>query len=176
MKTKIFLFLAAIVAILSSCDLEGTNNRTPQIDFFCINMTTPDTLAFYRTDESGVYRLDTVQQGDTLFFGIAFYGFYNNLISFQLTQSDTTVTQILLPTVNSMDSIFVNSVSDYPKGKFIFKNNVNNAYMPLRYIAKEASNNVKLTFTLISDAQLDSFYGSNSFSFSLKTPIVAKPE
>lgn len=176
MKTKIFLFLAAIVAILSSCDLEGTNNRTPQIDFFCINNTASDTLAFYRTDESGVYRLDTIQQGDTLFFGVAFYGFYNNLVSFQLTQSDTTATQILLPTQSSMDSLFVSSVSDYPKGKFVFQSGVNNAYMPFRFIAKKASENVKLTFTLISDAQLDSFYGSNSFSFSLKTPIVAKPE
>lgn len=179
MKTYIYLVIALISVAFTACDLNGTTNNTPQI-LFAIKpriINTNDSLSYYVTDNAGVYRLDTISVGDTVGFPILLNGFSNHLISYYLTQSDTTVAQIILPGKNSLDSIFLTSSSNYLSGKFIFRSNIYNLYFPFKYVALKPSNDVTLSFSLTSDANFEANMGSgtNLVSFVLKTPIkVAK--
>ena len=177
MKTRIYILLAIIAVAFSSCNIAGSSNNTPEILFVTnpfINKT--DTLNKYYTDESGVYRLDTVQVGDTVTFRMLLYGFSNNLSSFNVIPSDTSATKILLPSKISLDSIFVSAGSDYSAGKFLFKSKISSLYFPFRYVAKKVSIDAKLTFALSSDATFGSSsdFGNNSISFVLKTPVKLK--
>ena len=179
MKTRIYILLGIIAIAFSSCNISSTSNNTPEILFVTnpfINKT--DTLSKYYTDESGVYRMDTIQVGDTVTFRMLFYGYSNNLSSFNLSQSDTSATKILLPATISLDSIFVSAGSDYTNGKFLFKSKISSLYFPFRYVAKKVTNDAKITFYLSSDATFSntSGFGNNSTSFELKTPIVLKKQ
>lgn len=159
---------------MSSCDLGGSSNSTPQIAFMKIpQLNTKDSLNISYTGEAGVYRLDTVSVGDTVTFRVFLNGFSNNLILFSTNISDTTSARLLLPTKTSLDSVFNGTSSNYSTGKFIFHSETKSFYFPFRYIARKESNDVRITFTLTSDAVFDggAFMGSNSFSFALKTPI-----
>jgi len=179
MKTRIYILLGIIAAAFSSCNISSTSNNTPEI-LFVTNpfVTQTDTLNKYYTDESGVYRLDTVQVGDTVTFRMLLYGFSNNLSTFNVIPSDTSATKILLPSINSLDSIFVTAGSDYSAGKFLFKSNISSLYFPFKYVAKKVSNDAKLTFYLSSDATFGntSEFGNNSVSFQLKTPVKLKKQ
>ena len=179
MKTRIYILLGIIAIAFSSCNISSTSNNTPEILFVTnpfINKT--DTLSNYNTDESGVYRMDTIQVGDTVTFRVFLYGYSNNLSSFNVIQSDTSATKILLPATSSLDSIFVSAGSDYLNDKFIFKSKISNLYFPFRYVAKKVTNDAKITFYLSSDATFDnsSGLGNNSTSFVLKTPIKIKKQ
>ena len=120
--------------------------------------------------------MDTIQVGDTVTFRMLLYGYANNLSVFNVIQSDTSATKIILPSAISLDSIFVSAGSDYSSGKFLFKNKISNLYFPFRYVAKKVTNDAKITFYLSSDATFDnsSGLGNNSTSFVLKTPIKIK--
>jgi hypothetical protein len=179
MKNYIYLIIAFVSIVLTACDLNGTTNNTPQILF----ATKPrlisdnDSLSYYLTDNAGVYKLDTISVGDTVAFPILLNGFSNHLTIYYLTQSDTTITRIILPSKNSLDSIFITS-SNYSMGRFIFRSNIYNLYFPFKYVALKPSNDVTISFSLTSDANFDGnmISGTNSVSFVLKTPIkAAKP-
>ena len=178
MKTKYIILLGLIAICFSACNLTGSVNNTPQILF----VTNPicnktDTLDKYYTDVSSVYRLDTIQVGDTVSFRMLLYGYSNNLTAYNLQVSDTTVAKVLLPTSTSLDSIFSGTSSDYSSGKFVFKNKTTSVYFPFKYVAKKASTAVSITFALSSDASFEgSSMGSNTFYFILKTPIVLPKE
>jgi len=174
MKTRFFILLGLIAIAITSCDINGSTNNTPVIKFVTapfINKT--DTLNVYLTDESDVIRLDTIHVGDTVTFRMLFYGYSNNLSTCNIIQSDTSATKMILPSTNSLDSVFLSSSSDYSAGKFIIKNKISSLYFPFRYVAKKVSNDVKLSFYITSDANLSGL-GSNSASFVLKTPIKSK--
>lgn len=177
MKIKILALIAFVVIALSACDLSGDSNATPGFVFYSAPYTTSgDTLSMYYTDDSGTYRLDTVAVGDTVVFQIIINGYYNNLTKFYLKQSSDSAAQILLPTTNSMDSIFT-SESDYSKGIFLFRDNITQSYFPFKYIAKSVTAGTQLTFYVESDANFNTdLIGSNSSSFTIKTPIKAKEE
>ena len=178
MKTKISLLIILIGAILSSCNLEGESNFTPEVIFYKLptNTTTNDTLNIYYTDIANVYRLDTIAVGDTVSFQMFMTGYYNNLTAFYITESSDSISKIILPSKSSMDSIFSSS-SNYSTGKFFMSKTSTELYFPFKYIARKATNEGKITFTVVSDAKFeDSFVGSNTASFTLKTPIVVKQE
>ena len=179
MKTRIYLLIGMVAIAFSSCNISSTSNNTPEI-LFVTNpfISQTDTLNKYYTDVSGVYRLDTIQVGDTVTFRMLLYGFSNNLSSFNVIPSDTSATKILLPSKNSLDSIFISAGSDYSIGKFLFKSKISSLYFPFRYIAKKVSNDAKLTFYLSSDATFGntSEFGNNSVSFQLKTPVKLKKQ
>lgn len=172
MKTYYFLILATISVVFSSCDLTGSTNNTPQILLLSKpTANVKDTLNLYPTDQSGIYKLDTICVGDTVNFRVLLNGFSNNLTAYYLVLSDTLSSKLVLPDKISMDSIFA-STSDYKKGKFIFQNKILNLYFPFRYVALKETTEAKITFALSSDASFEgSAYGSNVFSFGLKTPI-----
>jgi len=178
MKKYMFLIIALISIAFSACDLNGSTNNTPQISFVTApKLNANDSLNMYITDVAGTYRMDTISVGDTVGFPILLNGFSNHLTSYYLTQSDTTVAQIILPGKNSLDSIFLSSPSNYSSGKFIFRSNIYNLFFPFKYVALKPSNDVTLSFSLSSDANFEGnmVSGTNSVSFVLKTPIkVAK--
>lgn len=174
MKTNYLILLALIAIALTACDISGSTNNTPDIRF----VTTPfvnksDTLNTYATDESGVYRLDSINVGDTVIFRILLYGYSNNLSSYNVIQSDTSATKLILPHSTSLDSIFISAASNYPIGKFIFKSKITSLYFPFKFVAKKVSKDAKLTFYLSSDASFknSNFVGNSSVTIILKTPI-----
>jgi|ERR1035437_461033 hypothetical protein len=173
MKTRLTILFCLVVIAFTSCNLNGSSNTTPSILF----VTSPfvsktDSLNAILTDD-GTYRLDTINVGDTVTFRILLYGYSNNLTSFNINQSDTSSTKLLLPTVTSLDSVFLSAASDYSKGKFIFKSKITSLYFPFKYVARKVTNDAKISFYLSSDANFDntSSLGNNSVSFILKTPI-----
>ena len=174
MKNRIYILLGIVAIAFSSCNISSTSNKTPDILF----VTNPfknktDTLNNYNTDVSGVYRMDTIQVGDTVTFRLLLYGYANNLSSYNVILSDTTSTKLLFPATNSLDSVFLASASNYSIGKFIFKNKITSLYFPFRYVAKKVSADAKISFILVSDANFNTSgsMGSSSASFVLKTPV-----
>lgn len=176
MKTRHFILFGLIAIAFTACNLSGTVNNTPKIIFVTNPITNKtDTLNSYYTDASGVYRMDTIQVGDTVNFHILLYGYSNNLTSYTITLNDTASTGILLPGINSLDSIFSTTSSNYSDGKFVFKSKISSLYFPFRYIAKKATTTATISLMLSSDADFtgsNSVSGSNSISFVLRTPIV----
>ena len=174
MKNRIYIILGIIAIVLASCNLSNSSSNTPQI-YFVTNpiVNKGDTLYRYPTDESGVSRMDTIHVGDTVTFRMLYWGYSNNLTSCNVISSDTSATKIIFPTVNSLDSIFLSTQSDYSIGKFVFKSKISSLYFPFKYIAKKVSNDAKITFSLSSDANFDNSasLGNNSVSFVLKTPV-----
>lgn len=168
MKARIFFLLSIVAIAFSSCNLNDESNYQPRI-FLVQNpvINGKDTLDIYLTDE-GVYRLDTIQIGDTVTFRMFIDGYANNLLSYSMTQSADSVTKFILPSVNSMDSIFL-STSDYNKGVFNLKGTSTTLFFPFKYVARKASKEAKITFNVVSDANFE--YNRNSFV--LKTPIAA---
>ena len=174
MKNRIYILLEIIAIAFSSCNLNSSTNNTPEILFVTspfVNKT--DSLSSYLTDD-GIYHMDTINVGDTVTFRILLYGYANNLSAYNIIQSDTSSTKLLLPATYSLDSIFTSTSSDYTKGIFIFKNKISSLYFPFRYVAKKVSNDSKLTFNLSSDANFNATtggLGNNTVSFVLQTPI-----
>ncbi len=172
MKTRIFLIFAVIIAIFSSCNLNGDANYTPEFYFSPLTNQHGDSLKAYLTDD-GSYRLDTIEVGDTVSIYLAATGYANNLTAFYIKQSADSVSRVILPSVTSMDSVFT-SASDYKAGKFILEGKMPTLYFSLKYLAIKPSKEAKLTFTIVSDANFENNLGSNTSSVSFKTPIVAK--
>jgi hypothetical protein len=176
MKTFFYLFLFITSLALASCDLNGSSNSTPQISL----VTTPilnskDSLFIHYSGQDGLLLLDTVSVGDTVSFRVFMNGYSNQLTSYSISLSDSLATKILLPSKNSLDSVFI-AGSNYAIGKFIFKSNVFNLYLPIKYVALKPTNEAKISFTIKSDAVFDGgvYMGSNSVTLALKTPI--KPQ
>lgn len=171
MKSKILLLLAVIGITVSSCDLSGEANYTPQIYPF---ISPNDSLGIYRTDVLDVFRMDTITVGDTVSFYIQMTGVENNLTAFYLTQSADSAARFILPNKSSMDSVFL-STSDYKTGKFLMNGTSTDLYFPFKYVARKPSNEAKVTFTVVSDAKFtDSYIGTNTTTLTIKTPIVDK--
>ncbi len=172
MKIKFLIFSLLIITYFTSCTLEGESNYTPEIIFLRNPVTQAgDSLLFYYTDESGVYRMDTIQVGDTVHFYIYLYAYENNLTAFYLKESADSVTKIILPSKTSMDSVFL-TTSDYSTGKFLMNGTATSLYFPFRYVAKSASSEAKIQLTVVSDANFKDSWGTNSATVIIKTPIV----
>jgi hypothetical protein len=169
MKTRIFILLGLIAIVFSSCNLNGESNYKP--DILLVHNPTingKDTLNVFYTDQAGVFRLDTIQVGDTVAFHIFIDGYSNNLLTYTMTQSGDSVTKFILPSVSAMDSVFL-STSDYSKGIFNLKGKSTSLLFPFKYVARKVSSEAKITFNVVSDANFE----YNQSSFVLKTPIVA---
>jgi hypothetical protein len=175
MKTNHFLLLLVFISItFSSCEFEeGSSNYTPEILPYAIIDQNNDSLGLYYTDESGVYLMDTISIGDTITFKMIFSGVTNNLTSLYLYQSSDSSAKVILPDKNELDSIFL-STSEYDKGKFYMDGTKTLLYLPLHYIPMKKSNEAKISFTLVSDADFSNYslgFGSNTTSIAIKTPI-----
>lgn len=174
MKTKHFIFIGLLALSFAACNINGSSNSTPELSIVTSHIKQSDVLNLYYTDEGGVLRLDTIQVGDTIVFRMDLNGITNNLTSFYLTQSDTSVAKIILPVFNSMDSIFSKDQSDYGNGKFIFLPKKIHVYFPIRFVAKKPTNTATIQLSLTSDANFENSIGSNKLGMKLKTPIIVK--
>jgi len=172
MKTRIFFLFAIVLVAFTACNLDGSSNYTPDIMYSCTTQNKHDTLYSHLTDESGVYRLDTVHVGDTLMFKTFVTGYSNNLVSFFLTNNmPDSVSQVLLTgTKVAMDSIFL-PTSNYAKGEFYIRGTSTGLIFPFKYVVKRHSTDAKLKFVVQSDANFKDAIGSNTNSFSLLIPV-----
>lgn len=173
MKKQIFILLTFAAILLTSCNLTGESNFTPDIFLgrLPINQN-GDTIKAYITDD-GSFKLDTMTVGDTLSFILTVTGYENNLKAFYIKQSADSVTRAILPPKSSMDSVFI-SGSDYQAGVFLMDGNLPTLFFPFKYVAMKPSKEAKLTFTVVSDAHFDNMSGSNTSSLTFKTPIIVK--
>ena len=134
-----------------------------------------DTLRIaYAGNNTYDYLMDTITVGDTVTFKLILNAVTNNLVAFSLTQSDSISSKTILPPSSSLNTIFVEASSNYARGAFVFEGKHSLAYFTFMYVAKAASTNSILYFSLQSDAKLTGTSGSNNVYFSIKTPIVAK--
>jgi len=173
MKLRIVCVLAMAVTLLTSCDLSGESNYTPNI-FFIQQPTNQkgDSLNSFYTDKAGVFVMDTIEVGDTVLFYLYMDAYSNQLTVFYINQSADSVSRILLPSKASMDTIFTTG-SDYSKGKFIMDGTRSTLRFPFWYVAGKPSNEAKIEFVVISNARFEGGFASNSNGFQLKTPIKA---
>lgn len=174
MKIKLFLITVIAAVYLTSCSLEGGSNYTPQI----MLIRTPllqngDSLSLYYTDEGGVFRLDTIEVGDTVRFHLYMEGFSNNLLAFYIKDITDGAAKIVLPEKTSLDSVFL-PTSNYTDGKFLMNGKSTSLFFPMRYVALKPSGIAKIQFTVVSDAIFKDLWGSNTASITFKTPIVSK--
>lgn len=169
MRTLFFILIAIVALGFTSCDLTSESSTTPSVTFYSSIVTNKnDTLGVYYTSDAKVYVLDTITVGDTVTFNMYLTSFSNNISDYYMVQSADSVSKIILPDVTSMDSLFLAS-SKYSQGIFHLKNKVNTMLFPFKYVALKPSLEAKIKFAIVSDANFD----YNSFSFDLKTPIVA---
>ncbi len=177
-KIKIFsiFFTILFIGFFSSCTLEGESNYTPEILFLNNpKLQNGDSLSFYYTDEGGVFRLDTIQVGDTVKLNLYMHGFANNLLAFYIKDNTESALKLVLPEKNSMDSIFL-PTSDYADGKFLMDGKSTTLFFPLKYIALKPASKPKIQFTIVSDAKFKDLWGSNTATVTLITPIVDHKE
>jgi hypothetical protein len=167
MKAYIFLLFGLITIAFSSCNMTSEANYQPSIEFFAYPLLNGKT-SLNVTYSAGVQTLDTIAVGDTVSFYIYLDGYANNLLTYTMTQTSDSVTKILYPSVATLDSIFLPS-SNYNKGVFNLKGKSNSLRFPFKYVARKATTEAKIVFSISSDANFE----YNQSSFTLKTPIVA---
>ena len=166
MKHSLFIILGLVLLGFTACNLKSESNYQPDIEFVKNPLLNDsDTLHVYYTDQG--YRLDTIRVGDTVSFQLYITGFANNLKEFYLTTSSDSVSEVILPSKTSLDSIFL-PTSNYNQGKFLFAGTATALFFPFKFVAKKVSADAKITFSVMSDATID----YNQFSFVLKTPII----
>lgn len=172
MKIRILSLLLTIVVAFTACDLSNESNSIPNIFFLQDPIrNNQDTLKFFYTDVPSTFLLDTIQVGDTVAFYLYLEGYSNKIKKFMFSHTPDSVAEVILPNVNSMDSIFADD-SEYNKGKFYMDGIATALYFPFKYVALKPSSEAKINFLLITDAVFDSGFGTNSTSMILKTPIV----
>ncbi len=167
MKKYSYFILGLIASAITACDLTGESNYRPDITLLqqpILNHADSLDVTF---EEANSYRLDTIHVGDTVSFFVRTRSFANSLKEFNLTQSSDSVSRIILPAKESLDSIFL-STSDYSKGRFLFSSSANIFYFPFYYVARKASKEAKLIISVTSDASFE----YNQSIISLKTPIL----
>ncbi|MDD4992902.1 MAG: hypothetical protein PHR83_11760 [Paludibacter sp.] len=174
-----FLFILFFISVLfTACDMTGSADYTPEIIPVrnAVNQN-KDSLYMHYTDKGGVYRLDTVYVGDTVTFRMAFTGVANNLVSVGIVNSvpDSVAKVVLLATKTDMDAVFL-PTSDYAKGLFYIKGESITLIFPFQYVAKKATSDATLTFSVQSDANFKNTFGANTNTISLKIPIVEKKD
>lgn len=175
MKKHFLIILGCIAVLFTSCLKDGESNYSPSINF----LTQPiknnnDFLNIKLIDSSGTYQLDTIEVGDTVFFGLALEGYSNNLTEFYLQRTVDSIAQIDLPPIENLNNVFSPSLSNYEKGKFIFTDNIRSLSFSFNYIAKKQSDDAAIIFILSSDAEFKDGAGYNTVSFKLKTPVKEK--
>lgn len=171
MKKTLIPLIFLLSVFLVSCDFSGESNYTPGI--FMIQhplKNNKDTLILDVSGEQGVYLLDTIQVGDTVQFAMRLEAYANILTAMSIKHSPSGASQILLPSVESMDSIF-NANSDYEKGDFYMDPLFSRLFMKFSYVALQPSTEARLEVSIVSDAKFDSGFGSNIATMKLKTPI-----
>jgi len=177
MKLKIFTIVVIAATILSSCLKEGSDNRTPAMSLASPISSTGDTLSFYVTDEAGIYRMDTISVGDTVQFAVATTGYYNNIVAFYLTCSDSAAI-IVLPSVDKLDAVF-SPRSDYEAGIFLLDGKGTDLIFPFKYVAVKPSKDTKIKLEVVSDADFGNsgmMGATNRSAISILTPIISVEE
>jgi len=176
MKSHQIVLLGFICFASVACKLSGESNYSPQMSLYSNPVANgKDTLGIsYAGKDDYDYLMDTISVGDTVQFKLVLNAVSNNLVSFNMIQSDTISSKIILSAESSLDEVFVKASSDYSAGKFIFISKQNYVYFPFKYFAKAASTSSIFKISLQSDANFGVSSGSNYVSFRLKIPIVAK--
>lgn len=173
---KLFFVAIALFFVfgMSSCNLTGESNHTPDIYFLrnpIRNHT--DTLKRYYTDKPGVFLMDTIQVGDTVQFYMYLEGYTNHLTSLRIQSSPDSVAHFIWGDRAVLDAIFLPS-SQFDKGIFLMDGTHTALFFPFKLVALKPSAGAKIGFLVTSDALFKDVMGSNANGFELITPIQPK--
>lgn len=171
-KAFIIGLVVIVTLVLSSCNLESSTNYTPRISLLQPPvLQNGDSLQIKYTAIADEYLMDTIRVGDSVLFVLHFNAYSNNITQFLITQSADSVSRIKLPSREALDSTFL-PTSDYKTGRFVCKPKISLLGISFWFVAKNSTNNSKLSFFLESDAKFDfNYMGSNVHSFKIITPI-----
>jgi len=172
MKAKHFALLSMLILFFTACNFKNYSNETPRMGILVLHNHRIDTLKMYYTNDVNVFRLDTINLGDSIFFKLILNGVENDLTEFSFVSSDTTATKTLFPPISSLDTLFVKSKSDYVNGKFTFQPKALQMYLPVNYVGKKVTTTVPtVKISLTSNATFDNDPNGNKVSVTIQTPF-----
>lgn len=172
MKTKYFALLGMLILFFTACTLKNYSNETPNMGILVMRNHKTDTLKMYYTNEVNVFRLDTINVGDSIYFKLILNGVQNDLTEFSFVSSDTTAAKTFFPPISSLDTLFVKNKSDYVNGKFVFQPKVIQMYFPVNYVGKKVTTTTPtVKISLTSNATFDNNLNGNKVSMTIQTPF-----
>lgn len=140
---KRILPILLVVIGLSSC-LNTKSDFTPEISLSIFRTTDGDTLSFRFDELSGLWNLDSLSVGDTVYGAVGFASLGNNLVSTHVAW-DTTAVKVWATFDQSVTSLLL-SQSDTAKLDLYFPVGYNYLGLPLWIVPKRAcSTPLKLT-------------------------------
>lgn len=166
MKRIVFFTAIAIGVMMASCSLEQQAQVTPRMGIsypVCshVESNSTDTLKAI-LNENGIYKIDSIHQGDTVRFMVALNASPNSLTAF-LIEYDSTILSVRIDSTEKLQSGLLDT-SDPEHGKLYFNPTCIGAQFPVRYIPlKAGSADIKLT------VESDSKY--SPYSISLTQPV-----
>ncbi|NCC99523.1 MAG: hypothetical protein EOL95_07470 [Bacteroidia bacterium] len=162
---KIFLVFSVLVSLLLGSCTSEFSKHSPYIQVYDSKINNADFA-----------HNDTLFIGDTLQIYAALNPYYNKLVEFNIS-CDRNYLKDSVFTDEDFETYCDVSKSNRSSGKYVFKNlNAGDILFinPIQFIAINAKNpdtdDIKITFSLESDVDLESTY--NPFAFSLNVKIV----
>lgn len=172
MKAKHFALLSLLILFFTACNFKNYSNETPRMGVLVLHNHRTDTLKMYYTNQVNVFRLDTINLGDSIFFKLLLNGVENDLTEFSFISSDTAAAKTFFPPTSSLDTLFVKSKSDYVNGKFVFQPKILQLYLPVNYVGKKVTSTVPtVKITLTSNATFENNASGNKVSVTIQTPF-----
>jgi len=164
------IYITVICAIIfSACTSTEVARFPPEIQIDSISAGGVNL----RTDSissTGELILDSVDIGVLTVFSLKLNGFYNNLDSFHLSNSDTSAVEPLYVKKN-LDDNFSKSKSDFYRGNFVFLPGKNSNSFLFGYKAKKSTNSLLIRLILFSNVVFDDEKLTNADTVNLKMVI-----
>ena len=162
MKLQHFILAGFLGLVFASCDLSGRAEHTPHISFRAMRIVDGDTT-FLRFTHAP---LDTLVVGDTVFFQTGLDGVFHALSEFSITRNRDSSADFIWGPKDSLNKYFT-SASDFDKAIFKMPETYSALNFPFQLVAKEADENLTLTFNLRSTASRD----FNTTAVPIRIPI-----
>jgi len=162
MKLQYFILAGFLGLVFSSCNLRGEAESTPQLSFGAMRIVDGDTtfLIFVHAP------FDTISVGDTVFFQTRLDGVFHPLSEFRITRSRDRSADFVWAPKDSLDMFFTDA-SDFDRAIFKMPETYDILHFPFQFVAKEADENLTLTFTIRSTASQN----FNTKAVTIRTPI-----
>ena len=164
MKLYHFILAGFLSLVFSSCNLTGRSESTPFFAFWpVLHIVDGDTTVLGFPEP---HTLDTISVGDTILFRTFLFSEFNNLLSYRITSSRPSAVEFIWLPKDSLD-IWFTSASDYDKGLFVMPGTYRNFVFPFQYVAKEATQELTLTFVVVNAGSRD----YDTKVVTIRTPI-----
>ena len=168
---KIIQLLIIILSFIgfAACTPSEVASFPPEIQVDSIKVDSV-ILSIDSIDPTGNIVLDTISVGKIVIFSLNLQGYYNNLDSFYLTNSDTSAVKSLY-VIKNLEDNFSGTKSLFFKGKFIFLPKIKSNMFTFGYQAKKATNDLSIDMILFSDVIFEDKKLTNADTLKFKMVI-----